>query len=51
MAEEGEAAPAQRIGDVEDRVDRADEGIVRARRQVRAAAVAGQVDGDQVEAG
>ena len=51
MAEQGETLPAQRIGDVEDGVDRADEGIVAARRQMCAATVAGLVDGNDVEAG
>jgi hypothetical protein len=50
MPEQREALPAQRIGDVERRVDRAGEGIVGARRQVRAATVAGQVRRDQVDA-
>jgi hypothetical protein len=50
MPEQGEALPAQRIGDIEHRVHRTDEGIVAAGRQVRAAAVAGLVDRDQVDA-
>ena len=43
MPEQREALPAQRIGDVEHRVHGAGEGVVRARRQMRAGAVAGQV--------
>src|SRR3546814_4098463 len=39
MAQQGEAFPAQRVGDVEHRMQRTGERVIRARRQVRAAAV------------
>src|SRR3546814_1313158 len=50
MAQQCEAFPAQRVGDVEHRMQRTGERVIRARRQVRAAAVAGQVGLGQVDA-
>ena len=50
MTQQGKTLPAQCIGDIQDCVDRTDEGIVGAGRQVRAAAMAGLIDRDQVDA-
>ncbi len=49
MAEQVEAVPAQCIGDVEHVADRGGRGVVGTGRQMRAVAMTGQVDGNQLQ--
>jgi hypothetical protein len=51
VPEQREAFPLQRVGDVEHGVHRAGERIIRTRWQMQAAAMAGQVGGDQLDGG
>ncbi len=51
MADQGEAIPTQCIGDIEYVADRAGRVVLGAGRQVRAVAMPGQVEADQVQVG
>jgi hypothetical protein len=49
MAEQAEAVPAQCVGDIEHVADRGGRGVAGTGRQMRAVAMAGQVDGHQLQ--